>query len=415
MNSIIIKQNNLLIYYQCGLAVLAILIFFTNLDVYLEQAAIIPLAPLHWIIMFMVASLPLARSLASRRKFFPKLLLRWCAGYFLISLFYLLLFLALQLSPHDAFQTLKDRILAISFILMMLLIYSKYYLVHICAGYAFIAAGLLGTFNNIYEFFNPLIFSALNDTGRPAGFYVNSNNCGCALIESLIIGVTILPPICRIPYACLISFGVFLTFSRGALLACLIVMLIFIIMGVITRRQLLWWSIGLVILMTALIGMAGNSFNLAELEDMGLLNSNILQRLSQTEGSAPINDDSTLARLEVVRLAWQMFIDHPLIGNGIGSTHDLNVGGLSDHNISTHNMYLYFLTDHGILGGLIYPLLIFATICPFKAENKCMNFSMAVFLFIWGFFSHTLVSLRLHLVVFSLIATMNQTAQRSNT
>lgn len=53
------KKTNFLIYYQCWLAVVAVLIFFTNLDVYWQTAGILPLEPLHWIILLIGASTPI--------------------------------------------------------------------------------------------------------------------------------------------------------------------------------------------------------------------------------------------------------------------------------------------------------------------------------------------------------------------
>ena len=411
MISVSTKRVDWLLHYQCGLAVLSVLIFFTNLDVYWDSAGILPLAPLHWIFLFGAATLPLTLSFSSRKSFLPRGLLFWCAGYFLISLIWFWFFSSLLKASPEAFQELRDRTLSVIFILVALLIYSKHNVVQVWARSAFIAAGLMGTVNNIYEFLNPLVFSGLNETGRPAGFYVNSNNCGCALIEALLVGIGLLRPIYRLPYACAIGVGVFLTFSRAALLAWLVVMAILLLMGIVPHRHLVWWFIGLVVSITALVTIGGNFFDIAQLEDAGLINNNVLERLSQTEGASQATDDSTLARIAVAELAWKMFINHPLIGNGIGSTLDLDVGGLVDHHISTHNQYLYFLADHGVLGILIYPLLIYSMLYPFNNKHRSVNVALAVFCLIWGFFSHTVILLRLHLTVFALIATLNQKTQ----
>ena len=50
------EPNKLLLYYQCLLALGAVTIFFTKLDVYLEQRGFISLPPVHWIALFFVPS-----------------------------------------------------------------------------------------------------------------------------------------------------------------------------------------------------------------------------------------------------------------------------------------------------------------------------------------------------------------------
>jgi hypothetical protein len=403
------KKTNFLIYYQCWLAVVAVLIFFTNLDVYWQTAGILPLEPLHWIILLIGASTPIIFSFSSRKKFLSKNLLRWCVGYFVISLFYFWLFS----STTEAFQELRTRILSIIFLLLTLIIFSKYSIVQVFTRYAIIIAALLATTVNIYEFFNPLIFSAVNETGRAAGFYINPNTSGCALVLSLIFGVDLLQPKYRTPFALLIGLGVFLTFSRGSLLGWIIVMIIFINAYVIPRKQLFAWFAGLVMMIT-IVGITGNLVNLDSLQDMGLINDNVLGRLQEFGSPSSTDDDAALARIEVVKIAWQMFSEHPFIGNGIASTRGLSVGGLATHDISTHNMYLYFMADHGVIGAFIYPLLIYAATCPYQKNNKYISLAFVAFCLIWGFFSHNIVEQRFQLMTFSLMATMNQSNQRFN-
>jgi hypothetical protein len=404
------KKSNFLIYYQCWLAVVAVLIFFTNLDVYWQTAGILPFEPLHWIILLIGASTPIIFSLSSRKKFLSKSLLRWCIAYFVLSLFYFCLFLP----TPEAFQELRTRVLSIIFLLLTLIIFSKYYLVQKFTRYAIISAGLLGTIINIYEFFNPLVFIAVNETGRAAGFYINPNTSGCALVLSLIFGVDLLQRKYRIPFALLIGIGIFITFSRGSLLGWIIVMIIFTTTNVTPRYQLFLWLGGLVMMITVVVAITGNFFNLDSLQDMGLINDNVMGRLQEFGSPSNTDDDAALARIEVVKLAWQMFSEHPFIGNGIASTRALSVGGLSTHDISTHNMYLYFMTDHGIIGAFVYPSLIYAVMHSYQQNNKYIIYGFVVFYLIWGFFSHNIVEQRFHLMTFSLMATMNQTTQRVN-
>lgn len=381
MASFSTQKLDFFFYYQCVLAIAAVFIFFTFIDNYLYDAHIISFPPLFWIILFLGTSIPLLFSLSSRFKYLPKPLLIWCVGYISISLIWFWLFSA----PLSEFQELRDRTLAVIFTVIMMLIFSKNYLVQICTRYAILIAGLIAVFNNVYEFFNPLIFSALNDTGRAAGFYVNPNTSGCALVFSMIYGVSLLQQRYRLPFAALIGIGIFLTFSRGAILCWLVTVMILMVTHIIPRRQLFYWTIVLGIIIIGLAQIGGDSLNLGEFQDIGLLNKNVLERVGEIGHPSAIEDDSARSRFEVVKLAWKMFVENPLIGNGIGSTRQLNVGGLSSHNISTHNMYLYFMTDHGILGILIFPLLVYAVIRHSQGEIKYISWGFCSFCSYLGF------------------------------
>jgi O-Antigen ligase len=397
-----------LIPYQCGLAFLSVLIFSTNLDIYGDSTGLLPLSPLHWVVLYFLGSIPLMMSFGDRKRYFSRSVLLWCGGYFLISLVSFWIFSGLQLTIPEAFQELKDRILCILFFLNTLLVYSQFNDVQMWARIGFIFAGIIGTAANFYEFFNPMIFGGLNETGRPAGFYVNSNNSGAGLMQCLLIGTTLLRPVYRIPYALLMGAGVFITFSRGALIAWLITVFIFIITGVFPIRMTIGWGLGLVIATFVFMAIGSSFINMEQLQDAGLLNSNVTERLSQTSGGEEVKDDSTLARLAVVAMAWKMFMAHPIIGNGIGSTLKLDVGNLVEHPISTHNIYLYFLADHGIVGGLLFPVLIMTIIYPLKSKHLIINICSVIFLLLWGLFSHNLVSLRLHLTFYALLSAINQ-------
>jgi O-antigen ligase len=393
-----------LLPYQCGIACFSVLLFSTNLDIYWFTTGTLPLSPLHWIVLYFLGSVPLLLSLRDRKSYLSQSVIYWCVGYFLISFLSFWIFSGLQLTTPDAFQELKDRILSILFFLNTLLVYSQFKETQIWARIGFILAGIIGTVANIYEFFNPMIFGGLNETGRPAGFYVNANNSGAGLMQSLLIGTTLLRPAYRIPYALLIGAGVFITFSRGALMAWLITMAIFVVSGVFPRQNLITWGVALMFLMP----IAGSFIDMDQLQDAGLLNSNVTERLSQTSGGEEVKDDSTLARLAVVAMAWKMFVAHPMIGNGIGSTLSLDVGNLVEHPISTHNMYLYFLADHGIIGGLLFPALILLSIYPLKSKHLSINICSVIFLLLWGLFSHNLVGFRMHLTFYALLSAINQ-------
>lgn len=393
------KKIDWLLCYQCILAVAAVFTFYSNLDIYLYNAVHTP-SPLILVLLFGLASTPLIFSIFSRIIYFPLPLLIWCAGYISISFISFFLFL----SSAAAYQEVRNRILAVIFLLLMLLIFSRYHIVQLWARRAVFVTVLMTIGNNIYEFFNPLAFGLLNDSGRPAGFYIDPNQTGYALLVGMIFSVGILRQKYRVPFVAITGIGIFSTFSRGAMLSWFVVMVIFIITSVIPRSQLLYWLVGLGIILI----FAGSAFetvlNLDRLQELGLVNDNIRRRLEWAEKPSD-SEDSAASRLEVAKLGWQLFTEHPLWGNGIGSTLDWNVA------FSTHNMYIYYMADHGILGAFIMPLLICALTVGARGESKYIGLALAADVLLWCLFSHTVSRDRYTLIMFALMAAMNMTSQ----
>ncbi|WNN90833.1 O-antigen ligase family protein [Gloeocapsopsis dulcis] len=281
----------------------------------------------------------------------------------------------------------------------MLLIFSKYHVVQVWARYAILFVGALAVLNNIYELLNPLIFSGLNDTGRPAGFYVDPNRSGCALVLSMIFSTEILPQKYR-PY--LISFiglGILLTFSRGAILGWILVTLIFIKKRVISKHQIVYWLIAVGVL------VVGLGFLSSEFVNINQLPYGIRERLEWFENPTG-SEHSADSRMDILIAGWQLFLQSPLWGNGIASTIEWSFG------ISTHNMYLFYMTDHGFLGILILPLLVYAVTRNSRGESQYIALAFATFIILWGIFSHTVIEDRFILLSFALMATLSVTSQQ---
>ena len=77
-------------------------------------------------------------------------------------------------------------------------------------------------------------------------------------------------------------------------------------------------------------------------------------------------DSSTQLRVNLMTVAWEMFLDHPLLGVGYNNyethyqkyalVHDLNrVGG----DLSAHSLYLEIAAERGAIGLLFFGLLLF--------------------------------------------------------
>lgn len=217
----------------------------------------------------------------------------------------------------------------------------------------------------------------------------------------MIFSVSLLQPIYRLPFVSIIGIGVLLTFSRGAILGWLVTVIIFTITRVLHLNKLLYWVLGVGTIIISL----GSQWSEELLQNLSL-NQNSLERISWFQNvSTSDSEDSADSRLEVAQLAWQMFTQHPIFGNGIASTLTWNM------NISTHNIYLYYMADHGFLGALILPVLVYAVIQDARGETKYIGLAFAAFILLWGLFSHNILEERYILIMFSLMAAMTAAIQ----
>lgn len=409
------QKPKFLFYYQATLAIGSVLVFFTFIDVYFFGIGKLP-APVVSISLFIGAGfLLLVFTRFAILKYIPSELIIWCAGYLAISLFSFLVavsFYAEYPFVDEAFPEVRIRILSEAFLIIMYLIFAKDPKIQNLTRVAICLAVLLAVFNNIREVSDPLAFQGLNASGRAAGYYLNPNRTGSALILGMIFGIGILPKQLRMLFALLIIFGIFLTFSRAAILGWFMVMAIFIQAGVISRKQLLSWVVGIVTIISVVSPILSN-IDINEMQRTGLINvgmENITGRLEWFQNPIANRDDSGDSRLEVVMTAWNMFVEHPLLGNGIASTQNLNNWG-----ISTHNMYLLFVTEHGILGIFILPLLVYVVTRKSRGETKHIGLAFSSFILLCGLFSHNIVEERYILISFSLMAAMNVTSRLEHT
>ncbi len=405
------RRPKFLVYYQSALAIIAIFIFFTSFDIYFwEGFHIIP--PVGFVNLY-IAGLLVLLALAKISKIryqISKELLVWGAGYLSISsLSFILLLSFPSYAEEVGFQYLRTRILSEMFLMMMFLIFSNHTKVQKLTKLAICLAVVLSIFNNVIELSNPLAFGGINTSGRPAGFYLNPNGTGCALVLGLIFGIGVLPKKLRVFYSLIVLIGVFLTVSRGAILGWFIVMGIFCKTNLVSRKQLLIWVVGAlgfsIIFGSALSGL----FDLDELQRSGAITANvdnIRERLEWLQN--PKSEESADIRLEVVAIAWQMFGDHPWLGNGLGSTD--NIHGLG---ISTHNIYLQLMTDHGIIGVIILPTLVYAVTRNVQGESRSIAWAFGTFIILWGFFSHNVLEDRVTLISFSLMAAISKNSLNS--
>jgi O-antigen ligase len=384
------KVEDFLDRYQYLISIVATFLFFSELPDYLGDQKFSPLNLLQWIGIFTFLSLPFFKKIVT----IPKPLIFGMAIYFAIALFSIMTVSADEASMQD----FRNRVLSIYFVCLMYVIYEQKSLKQV--KYALIAAVILSVINNFFELANPGIFGTLN-VGRPAGFYINPTKTGAALMVGLILTITSIKKSYRWLFAMFVGTGIMITFTRGAILGWAICIPLLIAGRVIAdkRRTVL-------LPMLILIGFLAMSNPLQSLTNYfsGRTDGsywNVLDRLEQFQNPS-LDDDSAKGRNIVAKEAWHMFSEHPFWGNGLGSTNKWTVAPFS-----THNMYLYYMADNGIIGLIFLPGAIFAVVYRNKGEEKIVLICYAVFMGLWGVFSHNVLEERYILITLSLVAAMN--------
>ena len=410
------EPNKLLLYYQCLLAVGAIAIFFTKLDVYLGQRDFISLFPIHWIALFFVASFPILLSIKSIINYFPRSILTWSAFYLAISCFSILV--ALPSVPgipvETTIQDFETRILVIFSLLLMTVIFTtSNSWVILWTRRAILAATFINIFNNIYEFFHPLSFGFIQKiAGRSAGFYLNANESAMALVVGMILSISLINKNYRFLFSILVLIGIIFTFSRGGLLGWLLALIMLITTRIIPRKQILTGFIGVILVISFLTSQTNNLTYLTRVDGSDFLNEDTLTRIEWAKNPALSSDIDGNSRYKIALEAWNKFAQSPIIGSGISSSRDRNSSIQTEnrgrYGERPHNIHLVNLVEHGFLGIFIFPTLLIAIIIKGKGKIKSIGIVFASYYMLAGALSHTILYDNYSLLSLALMASLTR-------
>lgn len=204
---------------------------------------------------------------------------------------------------------------------------------------------------NIWDFVLPA-FS--NVPGRAAGLYENPNMSGTFIVLCMVAGVAVIPRRFRILYVALCGAGVLITFSRGAWLS-----------WFVATAWLLWnrefrlpdlrTTIALALVLVVLgFSVAETVRSMSQIIEMlsssGLLTQNTAARLGI--GGDVLSGFAAYDRLSVTKFALEKFAMAPFVGHGLGYTAEWS------YATGTHNMFLLQSVEGGIVGLIVYLILL---------------------------------------------------------
>lgn len=269
---------------------------------------------------------------------------------------------------------------------------------------AILIATLIAIFNNIYEFFNPFLYYAENSElkiiGRSAGFYINSNISGEAIVLGLLLSFNIVKKKFKYIFLILCFLGILVTFSRTSILGYFIILFFFIKDNEINKGFSTTVFVSLIIVLILffpffedlLITLFGNN---AE---------NLIDRLNFFTGNTTA-DSSQIERLQVVYAAFNLFADNLPFGAGLGVTNHW------EFKVGAHNMYLTFMAEFGILGIFLYPSLILSASYEALKNKIKIVYPFILYMLIIGFTTHNVLDAHHSLIALAVIANMRNNAK----
>ncbi len=382
------------------LARLWVVVLFSNLPIYLATF-ILPFAqPIHYIAPLAAGSVLAFARPAGARVEWPMLYPVSLVLYAVVCLAYYLAF-----GGGDP-AILRQRLLGI--------------LVGILAYYCFISSAealyaarralvwvVLGSVAiNFFDIMNPLTLvpadSEFANLGRAAGFYINANQAGAALVLGFTLSVGVVAPRWRVAYALAVVGGVIVTLSRGALLGLVMVFSLLFVEGRTLGRR----EVGTVFLAAVAAAYVVWRVLASELESrFGIDPTLVIDRILWILDPSGRADFSQEERVTLLERGWMQFVVSPFYGNGIGSTE------LWEMRTSTHNFYVMLASDFGLLGLFTLPVVLLAA-----SGMKLLSFAyagVALFLLFWGLLSHNILDSFPMIIAISLCAAVAAGCQRA--
>jgi len=353
---------------RVGFALILVALVFTNAFEYWaeqRQHLVINHSPFTiYYASYLICALIFAFDRASIRRALDTPVVRWTFGAILLATWGMLRrsFMAPPGIDEYTFERIFGiQLNAFAFMIACVIIFDDDTVLY-TARRAIAVATVLGIVLNVYELFYP---GWLNQQtiGRSAGLYVNPNDGGMALALGCLMSVSVVPSALREVFVLACLAGVVTTLSREALLGLAIVMIGMSIGGVLAWKRMLATALCGAIVLTA-IG----------------INSAIKENKIFYDATSRFYsvDQSAAGRLQMDFKMLDEFEEAPLLGHGFGTSTYWAAA-------ESHNLYLSFLADYGIIGLLVIPSLVLSI--GWRRRNKEFYVFALIFMS-WCFLTH---------------------------
>lgn len=356
------------------------LLFLLNMDQFGTATGLGPV-PKYWSVGVFLATFALFLPGLKPGQLLRKPIFWWSIGYLLVSM--------LWVGPAYDLEAAKDGFMLVVttclYVWTALLAYSRMDQSNRMWDAVLWVALLLATASILLEYFNPAVYvfaeAGQGIPGRAAGLYLNPNAAAQALVMILAWLMMRGFPKANLVAVMLALVAMFLTFSRGGLVALAILTVAATIRGRLPR-----WFMLVLAAFAALVVLAGPLLLDVLSIWVSSENKNSLDRLAWLLGQGGLNDYSAGEREYLVKFSWQQFLESPLLGHGLGYT------WVWSENQGSHNLVLRHLVEYGFVGAFIFPIYLIASIRsgPAGAERGWLRI-VAIIALLLGLFSHNML------------------------
>lgn len=366
--------------YLNSVGFVAVFVLVSALPLYVSLFVYPAVQPIHWLAALLLALFPAMLHFRLFRLPWRSPGLVWAGAYTVLCLVWFGIF-----GGHPE-SVMRERLVALAVFVAVHAVACSGETALAAARKGILAAVLLGVACNVYEALNPFSFVPLSSPysipGRAAGLHVNANASAAALLFGMIVSVTLIPARWRWVYVGVAGVGIALTLSRAGILAFGLAIPL-----LRATRLLRTADVARILLLAAIAAVVGWFYVLPALAERFDVNIDLLvERILWFADPAARADFSQTERLQIAELGWQQIAERPIFGHGVGSTELWVVG------TSTHNIYLQLASDFGLLGLLVMPALFAVLLAPRRSDARRAANVLVPILFVWGFFSHNVLT-----------------------
>ncbi|WP_052245823.1 O-antigen ligase [Sporosarcina sp. ZBG7A] len=195
----------------------------------------------------------------------------------------------------------------------------------------------------------------------------------------------------------LCMFTTVLTFSRGGILAMLIIILTYMVICNSSTRRRTMTTMGLIFIAAGYFAVFIMKINIG-----GLLTGRI----------ADFSNDGGSGRFELWRRAWEYFLAHPVIGIGADNFIEYNKVYYGE-SLYTHNTLLQILSESGLVGLCLYLLFLLFVLVHLMKRHVIKEHPYLLLSFLAFLMQIMSLSLIIHEVFILYLAILSVTLQRA--
>ncbi|MEC4719289.1 O-antigen ligase family protein [Noviherbaspirillum sp. CPCC 100848] len=233
--------------------------------------------------------------------------------------------------------------------------------------------------------------------GRSAATLINPTTAGEVMLVLFLLACPVLKRSTRTVLLLVVGAGIFLTFSRSAILAWLILWIVLAFTRVLPRSALI---LLLAVSAAAPVLMASMQIYFETRHDFSPALIDLQQRLNFFT-SGGLKDGSALERSAVLSDGWQTFINNMVVGAGPGATESWPhaIG-----SVGPHNQFVLLAAEYGMFGIAMWISLALIIWNGRYFKDRALQQSMCLLFVLMTMFTHNMFDFQFWLLTFALVS-----------